>query len=79
MYVFLRFCLSARLSVLYVILLHELAVVRRMLDYTQEPGDAMCLNLVVETWCISGNMRQANKALARMRQDFGCEPDEQVW
>jgi len=54
------------------------AVIRRMLQNTPEPVDALCLNLVVEAWCIAGNMKKAKRALQSMCSDLGCESDEQV-
>ena len=49
-----------------------------MLQNTPEPADAKCLNLVVEAWCIAGNMKNAKRALHSIFSDLGCEPDEEV-
>lgn len=43
------------------------------------PAEARCLNLVIETWCIKGNMKRARKALAAYKSDFGCQPDEETY
>ena len=50
-----------------------------MLRQTGETADALCLNLVVETWCISGKMKDAQRALERMQSDLGCQPDEETY
>jgi pentatricopeptide repeat protein len=54
-------------------------MVRRMLRQTGEAADALCLNLVVETWCIAGKMKDAQRALERMQSDLGCPPDEETY
>jgi pentatricopeptide repeat protein len=55
------------------------SMVRRMLRQTGEAADALCLNLVVETWCIAGKMKDAQRALERMQSDLGCPPDEETY
>jgi hypothetical protein len=54
-------------------------MVHRMLRQTRQPATARCLNLVVETWCIAGSMKKAQKALERMQVELGCDADEETY
>ena len=55
------------------------AMVRRMLQRTGTPADALCVNLVVETWCIAFDIKQAQKVLVNMQSEWGCEADEETY
>ena len=57
---------------IYVHMLRTSVQVRRMLANTGEIASALCMNLVVETWCVKGNMKVYIRNFKRSTQIHFC-------
>jgi pentatricopeptide repeat protein len=54
-------------------------MVCRMIKRTGMQADALCINLVVEAWCIAGDMKTAKRVAVRLQEELKCDANEQTF